>query len=669
MATSGSFDTGGYNGKHLTFSWYRSNTPNGADNYSDITWSLVGAGGSSWHMSGNFKVIIDGETVYSSSDRIKLYNGTTVASGTKRIYHNSDGSRSFSAYAEAGIYTYAVNCTGSGSWTLDSIPRYLSSINIYNNGSALNSISVKWTCNPRRDWTQYSLNGGGWTDAGDSVASDGKSGTFNIGGLAPNTSYNVRVRLRRADSGLWSESGTITITTKNKATITSPNDNFSVNSGNALTVNCNNPSGNQIAYFLDCPSGTRRLTSGKTTNTSYTWSAAQILSMLQYFTTSNSSSIKVGVITYGNAEYYSEKVGTLNVVNSNPTFSNFSYEDTNATTIQLTGGNQAIVKGYSNVKAIVSTANKAVAKNYASMSKYRLVIGSKQLDINYSSSSSVNGTINKVDSNIFNMYAIDSRGNSTVKQISPSRYLDYTDIIIKQASVIRTGGVGSEVTLAFSGAYWGYGFGAMNNAITSCYYEYKTTTASSWTRGGNLTPIIEGNNFAFEGTIRGDAGANGFTITKSFNIRVVINDRLSSSNYTMTLGTGTPGISVHKNGVGINRMFDTSNDGALQVGGAVKSNDGARYVVQYLDNIGSSDDFNDFIIPGIFSVGSGSSITNAPYTGSIYGYLEVMVNTMKKWVPSDSGSWVWQKFYSTSGHCYVRNAVNSTIWSSWTQIY
>ena len=565
MATSGSFDTGGYNGKHLTFSWYRSNTPNGADNYSDITWSLVGAGGSGWYMSGNFKVIIDGETVYSSSDRIKLYNGTTVASGTKRIYHNSDGSRSFSAYAEAGIYTYAVNCTGSGSWAIDSIPRYLSSINIYNNGSALNSISVKWTCNPRRDWTQYSLNGGGWTDAGDSVASDGKSGTFNIGGLAPNTSYNVRVRLRRADSGLWSESGTITITTKNKATITSPNDNFSVNSGNALTVTCNNPSGNQIAYFLDCPSGTRRLTSGRTTNTSFTWTAAQILSMLQYFTTSNSSSIKVGVITYGNAEYYSEKVGTLNVVNSNPTFSNFTYEDTNATTIQLTGENQTIVKGYSDVKAIVSNANKAVAQNYASMSKYKLVIGSKQLDINYSADSSVNGTINKVDSNIFNMYAIDSRGNSTVKQISPNNYLDYSDIIIKQASVIRTGGVSSEVTLAFSGAYWGRDFGAMNNAITSCYYEYKKTTSDTWIKGGDLTPTLNGNDFSFSGIIKGDSGATGFSITNSFDIRVVIKDRLSTYIFPMTLGTGIPSIAITKNGVAINGMYDNTIKGALQI--------------------------------------------------------------------------------------------------------
>lgn len=51
------------------------------------------------------------------------FNGTTVASGSFTISHNSDGSKSFSASAEVGIYTFAVNCSGSGSWSLPTIAR------------------------------------------------------------------------------------------------------------------------------------------------------------------------------------------------------------------------------------------------------------------------------------------------------------------------------------------------------------------------------------------------------------------------------------------------------------------------------------------------------------------------------------------------------------------
>ena len=187
---------------------------------------------------------------------------------------------------------------GSGSWWINNIPRYLNSCNLYASASYLNTLQVSWNCSPARDWTQYRLNGGNWIDAGDAVAANNQSGWFNIRNLSPNTTYSIQTRLRRADSGLWSESNTISMTTKDIARITSPGNNFSINSDSSLTVQCTNPSGNQIAYFLDCPSGTRRLTSGKTTSTSYTWTKEQILSMLQYSPNSNSISIKVGIITY-----------------------------------------------------------------------------------------------------------------------------------------------------------------------------------------------------------------------------------------------------------------------------------------------------------------------------------------------------------------------------------
>ncbi len=129
MASSGSFRTSSYtlNGTTigLEFAWYVKSTSI-ADNTKTIAWTLKGYGNKSSSYSfnsGNFKVVIDGDTEYSSATRRYVGNGTLIASGEKVIEHNSDGSRSFSASVEAGIYYVAVNCSGSGTFTLDTIPR------------------------------------------------------------------------------------------------------------------------------------------------------------------------------------------------------------------------------------------------------------------------------------------------------------------------------------------------------------------------------------------------------------------------------------------------------------------------------------------------------------------------------------------------------------------
>lgn len=133
MASSGSFNTSGYEGRYLQFSWSIS-SQSVANNQTTISWTLKGAGTAqaNWYKAGNFKVVINGTTVYSSSTRIQLYNGTTVASGNFTITHNSDGNKTFSASAEAGIYYTAVNCSGSGSWALTQIPRYATLTNAPN---------------------------------------------------------------------------------------------------------------------------------------------------------------------------------------------------------------------------------------------------------------------------------------------------------------------------------------------------------------------------------------------------------------------------------------------------------------------------------------------------------------------------------------------------------
>lgn len=123
MSTSGSFNTSGYDGRYLEFDWWLKSQSIDS-NQSVISWTLKGAGGSSyWYKTGPVKCVINGTTVYQMNDRINLSNGTVVASGDFTIGHEWDGSKSFSAYAEGAIYTYAVNCSGSGSWALPTIPR------------------------------------------------------------------------------------------------------------------------------------------------------------------------------------------------------------------------------------------------------------------------------------------------------------------------------------------------------------------------------------------------------------------------------------------------------------------------------------------------------------------------------------------------------------------
>ena len=299
--------------------------------------------------------------------------------------------------------------------------------------------------------------------------------------------------------------------------------------------------------------------------------------MLQYLPNSNSSLIKVGVITYGDTEYYSEKIGTLNVVDSNPIFSNFSYKDTDTNIIKnLTGDNQTIIKGYSDVQGIISLANKAIAQNYSTMSKYRFSIDEKTKEAQYSDKNEVTITIANVLSNKFTMYAMDSRENSTSKEILAKKYIEYYDITIKELSVFRENDVGTKTILKFNGDIWNGNFGIKNNSISQCYYKYKnTTTESDWSDKIYITPTKDGNIFYFNSVIAGDLGAEGFDADESYEIQVFIADAISNNfekPMDFILGPGTPGLALYKNKIAIGGRYDEELGGTLQVYGDIYQN-------------------------------------------------------------------------------------------------
>lgn len=122
MALSGQLNTTAYETRYIQFSWTA--TQNIAANTSTITWTLKGAGSDTkYYMSGPITLVIAGDRVYSNSNRIQLRSGDVIATGTKTFTHSTGGSKSFSVSIQAAIYTYAVNCTGSATFSLDTIAR------------------------------------------------------------------------------------------------------------------------------------------------------------------------------------------------------------------------------------------------------------------------------------------------------------------------------------------------------------------------------------------------------------------------------------------------------------------------------------------------------------------------------------------------------------------
>lgn len=271
----------------------------------------------------------------------------------------------------------------------------------------------------------------------------------------------------------------------------------------------------------------------------------------------------------GNTELnYSYKDYKMTIVNANPTFNNFTFQDTNTKTISLTGDNQSIISGYSDVEVTISLDNKAMAKKKTTMNKYRVTIGeSNSKDITYSSTASVNTTLQKVTSGVINTYAIDSRNNSTLVTKQATNIINYTAIQKGSINAVRDEGrIGENVTLSFDGEFDNVNFGLVTNSIKTATYTIQRTDSSTITSGiTNIIPTINGNYYSFEGVIAGDTEEVKFDIGSSYIIKVTIKDELSTATYTFTLNSGVPNIALHKNGVGIMGKYDENIGGLLQL--------------------------------------------------------------------------------------------------------
>lgn len=344
-----------------------------------------------------------------------------------------------------------------------------------------------------------------------------------------------------------------------------PNNSPDFNIGDTITIHMNRKSSSfthtvKINYSNTSTTIATGVTDNCTFNTS---SIADALYALIPSATSYSGTISV--TTYNGSTNIGTKTCAYNAkaveANVKPTFSNFTYQDSNSAVTAITGNNQYLVQGKSTLKVTISSANKAVAKKSASISKYQASFGSLSASANYSTSD-VNMTFSDnnfaVGSQNLSVKALDSRGYSTAVTKSVN-VLAYAAPVIN-ASATRQNNFENNTTLKIGGTYSPLTINSVaKNTIQSVKYRYKrqseTWGSQTWYDMTGLTVTPEGNYTTTDKPLT-------LSNTEAWDIEIEVVDRLSTVTVALVVSVGIPIFRIGTDGYvynNENRILNTSD--------------------------------------------------------------------------------------------------------------
>ena len=346
------------------------------DNASTVSFSFVLSslgGGWNWEQWGaniSYVITINGAKYTGTIASYDGYSNVTLKSGSLAVGHNTDGKKtisfSFSVTDTSGQTYTCGNASASGSMALTTIPRYLSITAFEISSKTETTAIVRWSTSDARDSTYYSLdNGNTWIGSatdGEYLAGDLKSGTFNITKLTANTSYNIKVKIKRTDSQLWTESAVLTFTTYNYPHCTNSHD-FTI--GEALTLDFYNPLGRSLTVRGYAKSDGSEIFNGETTSNKLTGFNDNNSVNKQYASLPKAQSGEYMVVVFcGDVSLTRETAGVYRIVgNEKPTINELSYADGNNSVVAITGDNTQIVQNKSVLKVNVqpATANRGAS--------------------------------------------------------------------------------------------------------------------------------------------------------------------------------------------------------------------------------------------------------------------------------------------------------------------
>ncbi len=476
-----------------------------------------------------WSVTING-TTYNGSGSIGGSGNKTLLSGTQVIPHNSDGTKtiSFGGKCQLDINWGGVQLgtiSGNGSMTLTPIQRY-ATVNQSLSAKTETTATINWSSDSTIDFIWYSTNNGS-TWAGIDVA-DGTKGTYTISGLSANTTYQIKTRVRRKDNQLTTDSSALAVTTYAYPYANSM-PNFTI--GEKVTIGLYNPLGRTVTVNM-IGADNSQISSDQVSGTICSGYTHEVLVGRLYASIPNSKSGTYKIkVTYGTN--IDTKTGGTYTVNANecaPSIQDVEYEDTNSTTIALTGDDQDIVQNHSIVRYSASglSAQKSATIQSCSVS----VNGQTySLTISGTSATGLGGVIDSgtdVDA-VFTL--TDSRGITATKKVTLSMiewYVPSAIITLQRQSNFYT-----ETDLTVDAKYPSING---NNQITITYEATKDGDSSPSVSGSvqdNVTSVINlDNSYAWTVAIKlvdSLGGQTTYTAYISRGMPIIYFDRLKSS--------------------------------------------------------------------------------------------------------------------------------------------
>lgn len=251
-------------------------------------------------------------------------------------------------------------------------------------------------------------------------------------------------------------------------------------------------------------------------------------------TTSNSLAVRFTICCMsGSTELSASYLDrTMTIVNGNPTFSTYTYKDTNSKVTNLLGSDQLLVKGLSNLQITILATNKMITKKKATAKNYVVTVDNINKSINYSTSDIVQliGTLKTSGTKRLTVRAYDSRNNSVAVNKDIFVY-EYEKPVIN-ATVNRLNNFENQTTLSVKGSFSKLVVDNVEkNAITSLQYRYREHNGT-WNEWTDLEGTLTDNKFECKDVI--------FSLdnTKAFEFEVKVVDNLSESNSTLSVDIG-----------------------------------------------------------------------------------------------------------------------------------